>query len=437
MKRSVLLRTAAAASALALVLAACGDGDDAEVVDEPDAAETDEDEPDDEELAIDRPGRDDKLDFGYILPETGPLAFLGAPQITAAQMAVDDINAAGGVNGQDVTMAAGDEAGDAAVARDTAARHINAGVDAVIGAAASGMSQEFIQLLHDNEIVQCSGSNTSPAFTDQDNNTYYFRTVPPDEAVAPIIADTIVGDGASNIAVVARADDYGVALADLVEAGIEGLGANVATRVDYDPNATDFSAEVSDVVGANADAIALIAFGEGATFIRQAIEEGVGADQIYGSDGLFGPTLTADVNPDDESFIAGMRVIGAAGGEEFNNQLAENLPAGEEGNFIYGGQVYDCVVVTALAAIAADSVDPAVFNQSIPDVTKDGTECTTFAECKDLLEAGEDVDYVGASGPIELEHPDPTFGRYAVGQFQDDGSLEIIGDQDVDLAEVG
>ncbi len=69
-----------------------------------------------------------------------------------------------------MTLTTGDEAGDAAVARDTAARLINDGVDAIIGAASSGMSQEFIQTLNDNEIVQCSGSNTSPAFTDQDNN---------------------------------------------------------------------------------------------------------------------------------------------------------------------------------------------------------------------------------------------------------------------------
>mgnify|MGYP002737229599 CR=1 FL=1 len=446
MKRPLGWRAAAVVSALALTLAACGE-DEPEVTDEPaeeeeaepepePEEEPEEEEPEEEELAIDRPGRDDKLDFGYILPESGPLAFLGAPQITGVQMAVDEINEAGGVNDQDVTLATGDEAGDAAIVRDTAARHINAGVDAVIGAAASGMSQEIIQLLFDNEIVQCSAANTSPAFTDQENNGFYHRTVPPDEAVSPIIADTVVGDGATNVAVVARADDYGVALADLVEAGVEDLGASVATRVDYSPDATDFSAEVSEITGSGADAAVLVAFGEGATLIRQLIEAGFGADQIYGGDGLFGPTLTDDVNPDDPGFIAGMKVIGAAGGQEFNDRLNEALPDAEQGNLIYGGQAYDCTIIVALGAIAADSTDPAVFNDAIADVTKDGEACASFAECKELLEAGEDIDYQGASGPLEIEGPDPTFGRYAIAEFQEDGSLEVVGDEDVSLADL-
>ena len=53
-----------------------------------------------------------------------------------------------------------------------------------------------------------------------------------------------------------------------------------------------------------------------------------------------------------------------------------------------------------------------------------------------MLENGEDIDYTGASGPLDIQGTDPTFGRYAIGQFQDDGSLEIVGDQDVDLAEI-
>jgi ABC-type branched-subunit amino acid transport system substrate-binding protein len=445
MKRSLWLRRMAAVTALALAAAACGNGD--ETADEPEDTDTEETaEPDEDtdegegdegdEVAVERPGRDDKLDIGYILPESGPLAFLGAPQIEGVRLAIADINEAGGVNGQDVTLETGDEAGDAAQAQEAAARLINGGVDAIIGAAASGMSQEFIQLTHDNQIVQCSASNTSPAFTDQDNNAFYFRTVPPDEAVAPIIADTVVGDGAQNVVIAARADDYGVALADLVDAGLQDLGASVAENIQYDPNTSDFSAEVSSITGANPDAVIIVGFGEAATLIRQLLEAGVPGDAIYGGDGLFGPALVDDVNPDDPGFISGMKVIGAAGGADFNDRLNEELPSGEQGNLIYGGQAYDCVIVIALAAIAADSTDPAVFNDEIENVTKDGTECSDFAECKELLEAGEDIDYVGASGPLQLERPDPTFGRYAVGQFQDDGSLEIVGDQDVDLGDL-
>lgn len=444
MQRSTWLRRTALAATLALAVTACGDGDtggddptDTGTTEEATETETGGTEteaaPDPE---VDRPGRDDKLDLGYVLPESGPLAFLGAPQIESVRMAVEDINAAGGVNGQDVTLATGDEAGDAAQAKESAARLINGGSDAIIGAAASGMSQEIIQILHDNEIVQCSASNTSPAFSEQDNNAFYFRTVPPDQAVAPIIADTVVADGAENIAIVARADDYGVALLGLVETSVEELGASVATTVQYDPNTADFSAEVSEVTGSGADATVIIGFGEAAVLVRQLIEAGVDASTLYGGDGMFGPTLTDDVNPDDPGFIDGMKVIGAAGGADFNSRLNDALPEDELGNLIYGGQAYDCAIVIALAAVAAGSTDPADFIGEVGNVTGGGTECTSFEECAGLLEDGEDIDYTGASGPLDIEGTDPTFGRYAIGQFQADGSLEIVGDQDVDLGEI-
>ncbi|WP_298327708.1 ABC transporter substrate-binding protein [Haloactinopolyspora sp.] len=440
MRRPLLWRGVALAGAVALTLTACGDdGDDGGSTGEPTSEETEQGGETEEpggDVEVDRPGRDEVFDLGYILPESGPLAFLGAPMIEGAKMAVEDINAAGGVNGNDVTLTTADEAGDAALAQQAAARLINGGVDAVLGAAASGMTQEIIQVLYDNQIVECSPANTSPDFSDQANNGFYRRTVPPDAAVAPIIADTVVADGAQNVAVVARADDYGVALADLVESNVQDLGASVATRVDYDPNTSDFSAEVSDITGANPDAVVIVGFGEAATLIRQLIEAGLSADQLYGGDGLFGPTLTSDVNPDDPSFIAGMKVIGASGGEEFNTRLNEQLPDNEKGNLIYGGQSYDCVIIMALGAIAADSTDPVEFNDFVNEVTKGGTECTTFAECSELLANGEDIDYQGVSGPLDIEGADPTFGRYAIAQFQDDGTLEVVGSQDVDLTTI-
>ncbi len=447
MQRSTWLRHTALAATVALALTACGGGDDTgdaeTTTDSMTSSETMTDsetpsatETTTEAVDVERPERDDTLDLAYILPESGPLAFLGAPMINGVQLAVDDINAAGGVNGNNVTLATGDEAGDATQARQAAARVINDGADAVIGAAASGMSQEIIQLLFDNQIAQCSGSNTSPAFSDQDNNGYYFRTVPPDQAVSPIIADTVVNDGYQSVAIAARADDYGTALADLVESALSDLGAEVATNVQYDPNTSDFSAEVSDITGSGAEAVVIIGFGEAATLIRQLIESGVDPSAIYGGDGLFGPTLTGDVNPDDPSFIAGMKVIGAAGGADFNQRLNDAMPPEEEGNLIYGGQTYDCAIVMALAAVAAGSTDPADFIEEVGNVTTDGTECTSFEECKGMLENGEDIDYTGASGPLDIQGTDPTFGRYAIAQFQDDGSLEIVGDQDVDLNEI-
>src|SRR3712207_1790956 len=117
-----------------------------------------------------------------------------------------------------------------------------------------------------------------------------------------------------------------------------------------------------------------------------------------------------------------MIVIGAAGNEEFNARIAEPT----ENNFIYGGQTYDCAITIALAAEAAQSVAGADILAEIGNVTQGGTVCTSFQECKDLLAAGEDIDYDGAAGPLALNDVgDPTVGRYAIGQFEG-GEINII-----------
>ncbi len=410
MRQHRWFRLAAAAGALTLLAAACGDDDDGD-----DAADTTEEDTEAQPAT-------DQLVVGRVLPETGPLAFLGPPMLTGADFAVEDINAAGGVLGQDVEMLEGDEGETPQIARETVNRLLGDGANFIVGAAASGSSQEFIGTLSENEIPQCSGSNTSPAFTDQENADFYFRTVPPDEAVAPIIADRVIADGHANVAVVARADDYGNLLAGLVAEELEAGGAVVGEPVMYDPEAATFDAEVGQITGANPDAVVLIAFDEGGQVVAGLLEAGITPDQVYGSDGVFGPTFIEQVDPANANVIDGMTVIGAAGNEDFNARIAEPT----DNNFIYGGQTYDCVIVAALAAEAAGSVAGPDIIGEIQNVTSGGEKCTTFEDCKALLEEGEDIDYDGASGALELNEPgDPTVTTYAIGQFQD-GSLTIV-----------
>jgi branched-chain amino acid transport system substrate-binding protein len=417
-------RTLAAFGALTLLVAACGDdGEEADT----DTTQAEDDTTSTTEAVEANPATD-RLVLGRVLPDTGPLAFLGPPMIVGVELAVEDINAAGGVLGQEVQLLEADEGETPQVAREGVVRMLGQGANAIIGAAASGGSQEFIQLLSDNGIPQCSGSNTSPSFSEQANADFYFRTVPPDDRVAPIIADKVIQDGRTNVAVVARADDYGQALAGLVEQELSN--ANVAvTSVSYDPEATSFDAEVEQVVGASPDGVVLISFDEGGQVVAGLIERGLTPDTFYGSDGVFGPTFDEQVDPNNPNIIDGMTVIGAAGNEEFNQRIAEPT----ENNFIYGGQTYDCAIIMALAAEAAQSVEGQDIVDHVQEVTSGGTKCTTFQQCKDLLAAGEDIDYDGAAGPLELnEVGDPTVGRYAIGVFQN-GEIVIQSSQDVEI----
>jgi branched-chain amino acid transport system substrate-binding protein len=431
MKTRWWLRLGAVVSVLALVLAACGDDDGDDGAD---------DAPDDEEVEeVQADPATDRLVIGRILPETGSLAFLGPPMIEGVNLALEDINAAGGVLDQDVEVLEADEGDDAARVAESLARVLAEGANTVVGAAASGQTQEIIQTLSDEQIPECSPSNTSPAFSEQENADFYFRTVPPDQAVAPVFADKILADGRANVALVARQDDYGQLLLEETSAALQERGATIAAEVTYDPDTTTFDSEIEEITAASPDAVVVISFAEGGPLVQGLIEAGLTPAQLYGGDGVFSPTFGALVDEGNPGVVNGMVVIGASGGTDFNARLDAVLPEDEKGNLSYGGQSYDCVIVLALAAEQAGSVEGPAMIEAVTAVTSGGTECGTFADCKAAIQQGQDIQYRGslASGFLSLDEVgDPSAGRYAIAVLGD-GTLEVIGSQDVDLSQLG
>jgi ABC-type branched-subunit amino acid transport system substrate-binding protein len=425
MHTRLLMRLMALFAVFALVAAACDDNGDDEAEDE-------------EEVTIEADPATDRLVIGRILPETGSLAFLGPPMIEGVNLALEDVNAAGGVLDQDVEVIEADEGDDAARVSESLARVLAEGANTVVGAAASGQTQEIIQTLSDEGIPECSPSNTSPAFSEQENADFYFRTVPPDQAVAPVFADKILADGRTNVALVARQDDYGQLLLEETSAALSDRGATIAAEVTYDPETTTFDSEIEEITAASPDAVVVISFAEGGPLVKGLLEAGLTADQLYGGDGVFSPTFGAVVDESNPGVVNGMVVIGASGGQEFNDRLNALLPDDEKGNLIYGGQSYDCVIVLALAAEEAGSVEGQAVMDAVFQVTGDGTECATFVDCKALLDQGEEIAYRGslASGFLRLDEVgDPSAGRYAIAVLGD-GTLEVIGEQDVELAQL-
>ena len=88
-------------------------------------------------------------------------------------------------------------------------------------------------------------------------------------------------------------------------------------------------------------------------------------------------------------------------------------------DFSYAPESYDAVILAALAAAQGGSADADTIKDNLQSVSEGGTKCTDVAECLQLIEDGEDIDYDGVSGPIEFdENGDPTeafIGIYTYG----------------------
>ena len=367
------------------------------------------------------------LHIGAVHPETGPIAPLAAPAREAGFLAVADINAAGG----DITLTGADSATNPEIAIEAVNRLLAEGADAILGPAASSVTQAVIQTLYDQRIPQCSPSAQSPAFSTQENAAYFFRTVPPSQTVAPIIVNVVAGEGATRVALIGRGDQDGISVSRFATALLEEVGAESEIFA-YDPSAITFDTEVAAVAAYRPDAIVIAGFFlDGISVIRDLIEAGFSPEMLYGTDALFHPSLWQFVDPGDPTVLDGMTIIGVAGREEFNQRLT----AITDGNVNFAGQAYDCIVLLALAAQIAGSTDGDAILAAFPGITEGGTECRSYAECAALIAAGEDIDYVGVSGPLNFNAAgDPTVGSYGVFRFAN-GNLGITRSIEVDLTQ--
>jgi hypothetical protein len=221
----------------------------------------------------------EQLVVGTLLPLTGDLAFLGPPEVAGAKLAVQEINAAGGVLGQDVRLEEGDS-GDATTdtATQTVDRLLQAGVNVIVGAASSTVSLNVIDRITAAGVMQISPANTSDQFTTYNDNGLYFRTAPPDVLQARALADLLAEDGNNTIGILARNDAYGNGLAENTRENLlaGGLSEDQVVNVIYDPNAANFDAEVQQMVELNPDGIVVIGFNESSRIIEGLNENGIG-----------------------------------------------------------------------------------------------------------------------------------------------------------------
>lgn len=242
---------------------------------------------------------DGVLKLGGLLPQTGSLAFLGAPEFAGAELAVAEINAAGGVLGNPVEWSPGDS-GDTStdIASQTSDRLLGEGVDAIIGAASSSVTLTVIDKITAAGVVMYSPANTSLKLVDYPDHSLYFRDAPPDDLQGNVIAQLVVDDGNQSAYILALDDAYGTSLADVIEAGLKAAGVDVLGKKIYDPKATSFDAEVDEIAAADPDAIILITFDEGSRILKTMVEKGVGpsAKAVYGCDGNIGNALGDNFN---------------------------------------------------------------------------------------------------------------------------------------------
>jgi branched-chain amino acid transport system substrate-binding protein len=371
------------------------------------------------------------LKIGTLLPETGSLAFLGPPEFAAVDVAIKEINATGGVLGQPVVNIRGDSGDDKTdTANQTVDRELNQGAQVIVGAAASGVTKLVIDKITNAGVVEFSPANTSDEFTCWPDKGLFFRTAPPDKLQAQALAALMAGDGAQRISILARNDPYGSGLASNTVDNLRaaGIPQNQIQKIIYDPNATSYNTEIDDIRQFNPDAIAVIGFDESKKILTRMSEVRIGAGQklVYGTDGNMGNALGQGLPP---GLLNGMK--GTAPMTKLSPNFEQRLRADDPKlvDTNYAGEAYDAVMIVALAAERAKSTKGVDIASEINGITRDGEKCTTFRQCRDIIDSGGNPDYDGVTGTLDFT----TAGERSVGSY---GILKFTAQNRIDEAAI-
>lgn len=191
---------------------------------------------------------------------SGDLASYGQPTARAAELAVEQINAAGGINGAKVELLIEDDACKPEVAANTAAKLVSAGVKLVIGHICSSATKAALPVYTDADVTVMSPSATDSDLTESGTYPTFYRTIAPNNAQAKTIVDFVVArlqdKRIKRIAIIHDKGDYGKGLAEDAQAIIKkGALAQVILFEGITPGAVDYSAVVQKIKHARVDAV--------------------------------------------------------------------------------------------------------------------------------------------------------------------------------------
>jgi len=364
----------------------------------------------------------EEVKLGIIFGFTGPIESLTGPMASSAEMAMAEISSSGLLlDGMTVTPIRVDSGCiDNGLAVSNAERLIADGVAGIIGADCSGVTGAVLQnVAIPNGMVLVSPSATSPGLTTMEDNGLFFRTSPSDAREGEVMAEILTERGIKSIALTYTNNDYGKGLADAIESSFKAAGGEVTIVAAHEDGKADYSAEVGALASAGGDILVVAGYLDqgGAGIIRAALDAGAW-EQFGLPGGMIGENLPTTIGPElDGSFGQ----IAGSDGPGIETFTAMATAAGYDGTSPYSPESYDAAALVLLAMQAAGSVDPAVYKEKMLEVANAPGEKIfpgELAKALELIKAGTDIDYVGASA-VELIGPGESAGTYRLIEVQD------------------
>ena len=353
--------------------------------------------------------------IGVLLGFTGPIESLTPDMASGAELAMKEATDSGAfMSGSSVTSVRGDSTCvDAAAATAAAERLITAdGVSGIMGADCSGVTIATLQnVAMAKGVAMISPSATSPALSTLEDGGLFFRTAPSDARQGQVVAEMLMEKGIKSVAITYTNNDYGKGLADSIQNNFEAVGGKVTISASHEDGKGDYGAEVGALAQAGGDVLIVAGYlDQGGKGIIQASLDAGAFDTFVLPDGMIGDSLPEAIGSDLNGSYGTLPAAQGDGVAMFEKLAsAAGFKPGP-----YAPQSYDAAALMILAMQASGSTDSNTFKAKIMDVANAPGEKINPGElgkALEILAAGGDVDYVGASD-VELIGPGESAGSF-------------------------
>ena len=364
------------------------------------------------------------ITFGQLLPFTGSKAVLSSWAVHGDAAAVYDVNHHGGVLGKKLASVSADDAGDS-VDAVPALRKLLISRPAFIVGPYSLTIMAVLGEFDPNHVVDYVIGGTTQL--DHMTEKYVFRTTASDSAEVVAMAYYAAHHGYRRAAFIFDNSANTQGLVQPLLKSYEAQGGTVVANETIVPDQSSYSSEVTNAFAKHPQAVFAAFDQQTATTVFAAMRQlGDLHIPVIGEDVLGSPGYAKAMGqPQASKYL--FTVSGASpGGVAYQHYLDDYQAVYHTKQILSSSyNMYDSVIISALAMTAAHSANPTVW---VKDVTKvsdpPGTQCSTYASCVALLKQGKDINYTGATGPEDFNAYHNTFSGFAVSGFT--GSDQLV-----------
>lgn len=346
--------------------------------------------------------------IGGLFPMTGDLQAYGSTAKQGVELAVKEINANGGVLGEDLEVAFADSKTTPQAGVDAANKLVSVdNVAGIVGAMSSGVTISVARAVTSEKgVPQISNASTSPTITTLEDNGYLFRTVPSDALQGRVLGNLAYDDGYRTISTVYVNNAYGEGLAKTFKEQFEKRGGTITASLPYEKGKASYRGELSEAKKGGAEALALIGYPQnGTTIIRQALQQGSFQEFLF-TDGMKAPEVPEQIGGNYLDDAVGSVPTAPEGKGKAHFEEAFKKAYGELPPKPFIDTAYDAAYLLALAMQKTDSTDGEAVRDALSQVANPPGQKVgpgEWAAARKALKNGKQVNYEGAAGSHDFD----------------------------------